>query len=259
MKIAVIGLGVVGKAQVRMLRAGNHDVAMYDITRPTPYPAKRIAACEAAIIAVGTPQSSFGGADLRGFHAAMAELPPGVPALIRSTVPPGTTDEVNASGRLAVHWPEYMHERKGGAWPESLDVPFAVAGGPPEALAVLAPVIRAIRKDARGRVHECPGTVAELAKYAANIHGATLITLVNELAAVAEAHGADWEAVRDAWVLDPRVGPEYTSMDGYPPGFGGACMPKDLAALISSAYERGYRAAFLEDVRAANARFRMED
>lgn len=260
MKIAVIGLGTVGRAQMRMLRGPRfRGLIGYDISSPLPYPHARIAACDAAIIAVGTPRGSFGGADLSGLKAALGQLPEGVPALIRSTVPPGTTDAVNASGRVAVHWPEYMHERKGGAWPESLDVPFAVAGGPPEALAVLVPVIAEIRRDAAGPVHECPAAVAEMAKYAANIHGAAMITLVNELAAVARAHGADWEDVRAAWTLDPRVSTEYTGMDGYPPGFGGACLPKDLTALIASSFDLGYRPRFLEDIHAANARFAQEE
>jgi nucleotide sugar dehydrogenase len=238
-----------------MLRPA-HQVTGYDVTSPLPYPHKKISQCDAAIIAVGTPQGSFGGADLTGLRAALKELPAHVPVLIRSTVPPGTTDAVNAAGRVAAHWPEYMHERPGGAWPESLDVPFAVVGGPPESLAVLVPVVAEIRAGADGPVHKCPAVVAELAKYAANIYGAAQLTLVNELAAVAAAHGADWEAVREAWTADPRVAAEYTVMKGFPPGFGGACMPKDLAALISSSFDHGYRPRFLEDIHAANARFR---
>jgi UDP-glucose 6-dehydrogenase len=116
--------------------------------------------------------------------------------------------------------------------------------------------LRLLVKVFPGEVYSTGATTAELAKYAANLHWATRVTLVSELAAVAESFGVDWEAVRSAWLLDARVNPAHTAMAGYGPGFGGRCWPKDLSALIAAADAAGYKAGFLEAVQEANARFR---
>jgi len=58
------------------------------------------------------------------------------------------------------------------------------------------------------------------------------------------------------WLADKRVNPSYTSMEGFPPGFDGACWPKDLAALIAASADAGYEAVFLRAVSDANDWFR---
>lgn len=252
MKVAVIGLGVIGQANSRMLEAAGWHVTGWDKAGGEPYP--DLAGHDWAMICTGTPRAADGSADVSSVRDALAALPPDLPALIRSTVPPGTTDELAGSRPgLTAHWPEFMHERPGAAWPESSDVPFLILGGSAKALKFFAPQVRAAR--AGRRVYQCTATEAELAKYAANLHWATKVTFVSEMAAVAAAVGADWERVREAWCQDPRVSGSYTRMAGFEPGFGGRCWPKDLAALTAASAAAGYRPRFLEAVAEANDRF----
>ena len=77
------------------------------------------------------------------------------------------------------------------------------------------------------------------------------------MAGIAKAFGVEWESVRQGWLMDPRITPEYTGMAGFPPGFGGRCWPKDLAALIAAAEDAGYDPEFLTAVQEANGRFRI--
>jgi UDPglucose 6-dehydrogenase len=184
----------------------------------------------------------------------MAALPPHVPALIRSTVPPGTTDRIAAARTgLVCHAPEFMHERAGGAWAESADVPFLILGGTPGARGYF----RFLLAGFFPKIHECDAVTAELAKYVINLHLATRVTFINEMDAICRAVGADWEDVRQAWLCDPRITPEYTGgIAEFGPGFGGRCWPKDLAALIHAARGAGYEPGFLEAVQSANGRFR---
>jgi UDPglucose 6-dehydrogenase len=92
---------------------------------------------------------------------------------------------------------------------------------------------------------------AELTKYAANVMLATKISLMNELANIAERYGADVEQVRVGIGSDPRIGYSFI----YPGcGYGGSCFPKDVHALIQSADEIGYRAELVEAVNSVNER-----
>lgn len=253
MRVAIIGLGVVGKAQARLF--AGHDLITWDAAWGAPAPAHQIAGCEFAVVCVGTPAAEDGGADLGQVRAAFAALPPGLPALLRSTVPPGTSGSLAAGhGAPVAHAPEFLHERAGGAWRDSADVPWMLLGGDEDALAFFAPRLRQVFP---GEIVTCTPVVAELAKYTANLHWATRVTFVNEMAAIAEAFGADWGSVRYAWLRDERVNPAYTAMAGLPPGFGGRCWPKDLSALIAASEDAGYKAAFLEAVAGANTRFRQ--
>lgn len=255
MKIAIIGMGVVGNAQARFFK--DHDLVTYDPKTGARYPGEEISRCDCAIISVGTPQAEDGHADLTGFREAVGRLPPGMPILIRSTVPPGTTCGVaSARDGHVVFCPEFMHERAGGAWKESGDVPWLILGGAPEATSWFRS--RLFAGHFGGTVFECPATAAELAKYTANLYWAARVTFVNEMDAVCRAFGVDWEQVREAWLADERVDPAYTAMDGFPPGFGGRCLPKDLAALIAASSDAGCKTLFLEAVQDANRRFRGE-
>jgi UDPglucose 6-dehydrogenase len=92
---------------------------------------------------------------------------------------------------------------------------------------------------------------AELTKYAANVMLATKISLMNELANIAERYGADIEQVRTGIGSDPRIGYSFI----YPGcGYGGSCFPKDVHALIQSADEIGYDAELVRAVDRVNDR-----
>jgi UDPglucose 6-dehydrogenase len=92
---------------------------------------------------------------------------------------------------------------------------------------------------------------AELTKYAANVMLATRISLINELANLADRLGADIESVRRGIGSDPRIGFSFI----YPgAGYGGSCFPKDVKALIHTAAAHGYDAGIVRGVEALNER-----
>jgi UDPglucose 6-dehydrogenase len=90
---------------------------------------------------------------------------------------------------------------------------------------------------------------AELTKYAANVMLATRISLMNELANLADRLGADIESVRRGIGSDPRIGYNFI----YPgTGYGGSCFPKDVKALIHTAGANHYDAAIMRGVEQVN-------
>ncbi len=72
------------------------------------------------------------------------------------------------------------------------------------------------------------------------------------------AAGADWDTVREGWLLDPRVETAHTVAFASAPGFGGKCLPKDLNAIIRTASDAGYSPSLLREILSSNARSRGE-
>jgi UDPglucose 6-dehydrogenase len=58
---------------------------------------------------------------------------------------------------------------------------------------------------------QCSAIEAEIIKYMENSYLATKVSFVNEFRRICETFGADWHAVREGWLLDPRVEPTHTA------------------------------------------------
>lgn len=252
MRVGIIGLGVIGKAQAELF--GKFELVTYDPAVDDVYPAAELATCDFALICVGTPEGPDGAADLSFVEQAARALPSGLPVALRSTVPPGTTDHLFAGGdRLYAHAPEFLGENVLHSWQRSADVPYMIIGGDPRATLFFWQRFSQVFP---GQITTCSAMESELAKYAANLYWATRVTFVNEFALICERFGVDYENVRAAWLTDPRMTDVYTRRAGYPPGFDGRCWPKDLSALISASAEEGYIPDFLVSIEEANGRFR---
>jgi UDPglucose 6-dehydrogenase len=76
---------------------------------------------------------------------------------------------------------------------------------------------------------------AELAKYATNAFLALKVTFANQMADACSELGVDYAAFAQVLALDPRIGASHLAVPGHDGqrGFGGPCLPKDLAALLA--------------------------
>jgi UDPglucose 6-dehydrogenase len=183
------------------------------------------------LISVGTPASDDGSADLSGLwqcvhHLAKSDLSACDGVILRSTVPPGTSDEVAAmlGGHVAVAYaPEFL--REGSAVADFLAPDRTVVGGDDLRAVVAyarlfeplgAPVMLTTRSN------------AELIKAASNAFLAMKITFANEIANLCDALGADSGDVLRGVGYDRRIGSQFL-MPGI--GFGGPCFEKDLKSL----------------------------
>jgi UDPglucose 6-dehydrogenase len=86
---------------------------------------------------------------------------------------------------------------------------------------------------------------AELIKHASNAFLATKISFINAVASICESVGADVQQVREGIGSDTRIGLRFLN-PGI--GYGGSCFPKDLAAFRSVARECGYDFRLLDEV-----------
>jgi UDPglucose 6-dehydrogenase len=212
------------------------------------------------ILAVGTPTGPDGAADLDALEAAidelMAELASGAVLVVKSTVPVGTADRVRArlveGGRGdvdVVSNPEFLAE--GTAVADFMRPARIVVGhGGERGRRILGELYAPLISNGCVMVHT-DNRSAEMAKYAANAMLAARVSLMNELAALCDASGADIDHVRRVVAADARIGGSYLSPGC---GFGGSCFPKDLLALEELGRRKGVPTALVTAVREVNTR-----
>ncbi len=252
----------------KVLRAGR--------LRATSDLEQAVAGSDATLIAVGTPFHD-GRIDLTAVTGAATQIgtalrrhPKYHVVVVKSTVVPGTTDTVvrsaleSASGLRAGAFglamnPEFLREGTAvddfmqpdriviGEWDERSGDAIAALYGPFD-----VPIVRTTLRN------------AELIKYSSNALLATLISFSNELGALCETiDGTDVEVVTDGLHLDRRLSPVVAGQRVYPGilgyiragiGYGGSCLPKDVAALRAFARERGLATPLLDAVEQTNGR-----
>jgi UDPglucose 6-dehydrogenase len=216
-------------------------------------------------VAVGTPESPNGEADLSQVAVVASELAEHLDSyrviVTKSTVPVGTGSWLRAQVmrhlRRPVEFdvvsnPEFL--REGSAVNDFLRPDRVVIGTSSErAAAVMREIYRPLY------LIETPILVtdvetAEMIKYASNAFLAVKIGFINEIANLCERVGADVHIVAKGMGLDKRIGPKFLHPG---PGYGGSCFPKDTRALAALGTSRGAPQRIVEAAIDANARQRQ--
>jgi len=200
-------------------------------------------------VAVGTPPTYSGDADLSAVHAVVDAIPASDrhALVMKSTVPCGTgaslqrvLRERGREGLQYVSCPEFLKE--GSAVKDFLHPDRVVVGDDGgwagDAVVELYAPLQAplVRTDVAS---------AEMVKLASNAFLATKISFINEIANVCEETGADVVEVARGMGLDDRIGSKFLQAGI---GFGGSCFPKDVDALKQLAGNSGYHFQLLNSV-----------
>src|SRR6266550_1176189 len=202
-------------------------------------------------VAVGTPPTASGDADLAAGWSVVDGLPaliPGRPILVlKSTVPVGTGERVrarlDARGLTNVGYvsnPEFLAE--GSAVEDFMHPDRIVVGAFEEQDAER---VVELHRGVETQMVYTDVPSAELVKLAANAFLSTRISFINEIANVCELVGADVVDVARGVGLDHRLGPHFLRAGI---GFGGSCFPKDVTALKQLAGNSGYQFMLLHAV-----------
>ena len=249
-----------GQAVVRLFAGHRHEVVTWDRTSDDEYPSAALSSCVFVVVCVGTPPDGEGGADVSEVIDAVERIPV-QRVLVKSTVPPGTTEAIaSKTGKEVCYWPEYVGESSyyNPYFANAIEqVPFVILGGEPPARRWFLDRLQEVLGPTK-YYFQCSSREAELIKYTENAYFATKVTFVNEMRRLCDACGADWHTVREGWLLDPRVERMHTAAFESKPGFDGKCLPKDLDALIYAARQAGYAPLLLEQVADSNRRLRTE-
>src|SRR3569832_1134771 len=252
------------RGEVPFYEPGLHDLIKRNTTlgrlRFTTTTAEAVAGASVVFIAVGTPTSSDGSADLSYVMRAAREIGEALTKftviVTKSTVPVGTAEKVHAViAAVASHPfavasnPEFLKE--GDAVNDFLKPARVIVGADdPRAAELLRDLYRGMLRT-NDRIQVMGVRSAELTKYAANCMLATRISFMNELARLCEVLGADIESVRKGIGSDPRIGNKFLFAGV---GFGGSCFPKDLRALLHAARDVDVPLSIIEAAERANER-----
>ena len=204
-------------------------------------------------VAVGTPPTHSGDADLAAVNAVVDEMPRSDrhALVMKSTVPCGTGATIQRVFRergkeemAYVSCPEFLKE--GSAVADFMHPDRVVVGDggdwAGDAVVELYAPLKAplVRTDVAS---------AEMIKLAANAFLATKISFINEIANVCEETGADVIEVARGVGLDGRIGPRFLQAGI---GYGGSCFTKDVSALKLLAANSGYHFQLLNSVTEVN-------
>ena len=277
MKVSVFGMGYVGVVSLACLARDGNQVVGVDVNQDklemigagkspiveegiqelvtqvvasgrvsvTDSPSDAIAATELSFVCVGTPSASNGSQDVSSIQrvceqigAAVADKSGYHTVVIRSTVMPGTTDEMiapiltrHSSKKIGPELglcfqPEFL--REGSSIKDYDTPPFTVVGSASQRAVEL---LRELFSGLPSPFIATDVRTAEMLKYACNAFHALKITFANEIGRLSQSLGVNSHEVMRLICEDRRlnIAPVYLR-----PGFsfGGSCLPKDLKALL---------------------------
>lgn len=212
---------------------------------------------EMVIIAVGTPQSESGAADLNYVKQAAKDIAENIVndtiVIIKSTVPVGTNDLVESIIKEylvadvqvdVVSCPEFL--REGHAIHDTFHGDRIVIGAEKEDI---GDKVEALFKPLNIPVVRTNRRSAEMIKYAANAFLAVKISYINQIANLCEKLGADVKSVAEGIGMDHRIGRMFLNAGL---GYGGSCFPKDTEALVYLAKEAKTNLSIVEAAIKAN-------
>jgi UDPglucose 6-dehydrogenase len=238
----------------------NKDLGRLTFTTSIP---EAIRQAEIIYIAVGTPMSITGEADLRYVSAVSRIIGENLNSykviVNKSTVPVGTGKLVerlirqNLENREiqfdVVSNPEFL--REGSALKDCMSMERAIIGAASDKA---ANIIADLHGPFNTQIYVTDLESAEMIKYASNCFLATKISFINSIANICERVGADVTKVSEGMGLDSRIGPKFLNAGI---GYGGSCFPKDTHALVHIAESVGYDFNLMKSVIAANNHQRL--
>ena len=234
-QIAIMGTGMVGGAMHKYFKSVNLEVGLYD--PPKGLNDKDVLKnAEAIFIAVPTPFYLDGtGFDESFLHDAIQAIPvPDKTLVIKSTVLPGTTDQLQATypQHRLLFSPEFLTE---------VTADFDMAH-PNRQIVGFTPQSRRDAEMVLGLLPRAPfekivtAKTAEMIKYFTNAFFALKVAYANQMFDLCQQLGIEYDTVKECAQAEPMVGKTHLEIfhKGYR-GYGGKCLPKDTRAVIQLA------------------------
>ena len=253
MKIGIIGAGIVGGTIEHWFK-DYHDVFVHDPLRNTELD-DVISNCDMAYIAVPSPPLENGNCDTSIVESILDLLPEGFVAVIKSTVIPGTTENLqNKFPHLKLAYsPEFLVERH--RLENFANQKILVVGTKHDDVAEMVLKHHQIAGVFEGEFFHIGSTEAEMVKYTKNNFYALKVIFANQIHDICESMGIKWSVIKEIITTpqDQPIGNSHlTPIMGLKRGFGGKCLPKDTLALRELAREQGVDYNLLDAIQSDN-------
>ena len=256
MKIGIIGHGYVGDAVKNGFENKRFTVKAHDKFKESDS-FEDVASCDFIFICVPTPSKEDGSINLSIIDEVIERLADarsqGI-ITVKSTVIPGTAQgyQNKNSSLTIISNPEFLKERSARydfLHPDKIIIGYTAGNK------LAAQKSAELYQDFEAPIKIVKSEEAEMTKYMVNAYLYTRVIFANEIYDICQALDIDYEKVRECFELDARVAPGHfdVSHGGYR-GVGGACLPKDLAALISKAEALTLSPELFEALRRKNKR-----
>lgn len=256
MKIGIIGLGVVGTANKVGFDKLGHSTFVHDLKLGTTI--HNVLSTDCVFLCVPTPSRENGECNTDIVESVLADLSfkeyRGV-VVIRSTVIPGFTDRmIDRFKKLRICFsPEFVRERC-AEYDFINDQRLLVVG-------TMSLDDYLIVKKAHGNYpRNCTRmkpSEAEILKYYLNLYASMRVTFANVFYEVCGKLGADYQLVKDAYLLTGRAGGDmYLDVNEELRGYGGVCLPKDTKAFDKLIKQLGLDLQLFETIEKDNKKFK---
>ena len=235
MKIGIVGQGFVGNAVYQKFK-NYFNVLTYDLKDELCNSSLSTIKnkCKVIFVCVPTPMNSDGSCDFSNVKTVIEIFSEkkNCILIIKSTVPPGTTEELNKTfSKIQIIFnPEFLTERN--AVQDFNNQNRIILGGPRPATTIVKNIFTKVFPTAH--IIKTGSTHAEMIKYFTNSFLATKVSFANEIYDLCSKLNLDYDKVVEYSILDKRIGNSHLNVPGPDGdlGFGGHCFPKDLSALI---------------------------
>jgi len=231
MKIGIVGYGHVGKAMHELFKSA----ILYDISGIGTK--EEINICDVVFVCVPTPSKIDGSCNTSIVEEVISWINAKL-IILRSTVYIGFTDEMMKKyNKEIVFQPEYYGETVAHPFANLSDRSWLSFGGTKKGINLAIKAYQTIM-NSNVRIFQADAKTVELAKYMENAYLALKVTFCNEMYDIAQAFNISYNEVREIWLGDPRIGSSHTFVYEDKRGYGGSCLPKDVASIIKQAEEK---------------------
>ena len=280
MNIGIIGQGFVGSA-IREGLKESYTVRGYDLDPDKCFNLKWMNKLEevanhsdVVFVCVPTPMRKDGSCDTRILENAIKDLDKACVnmgrvatrpvVVIKSTVPPGTTERIgkqyigreNEEPDMHICFsPEFLTEAN--SFEDFKNQTRIIIGGEENSVKIVKSMFEKVFTDIP--IVETDTQTAEMVKYFINCFLATKVTFANQMFQICLDNNIKYEKAVEMALLDQRIGKSHLAVPGPDGdlGFGGHCFPKDLAAMIAFGSVNNGDTDFLKSVQAFNDKVRM--
>ena len=248
--VAIIGYGHVGGIMKELFP----NAIVYDEPKNIGT-REEVNNCDFAFVCVPTPKGKNGKCDTSIVDDVLTWLEPQKCIILRSTVPVGYTRcQYIYGGKEIIFQPEYYGETHKHPFADPRNRSWITLGGFAELTNQVARLYQTVFTSDL-IINQVDSSTAELAKYMENCFYATKVVFCNQFYNLAKEFGVDYNKLRETWLLDPRISRSHTFVYEDDRGYGGSCLPKDMAAMIYQANKIGIDIRLLETVEDINATY----